>query len=97
MSIDPQRSPERKRRRAEVSDIDMARSPPSPSGADDSAHDDSLFADDLGAFANPEQPAEVSMRATSPGPQHVANDDDDTVTYECVESATIRGKVNIIL
>ena len=52
----------------------------------------SLFADDLGEFAAPQQHDESSMVEDAPIPRHVA-EDTGVVTYHCVDSATSRGKV----
>ena len=55
----------------------------------------SLFADDLGEFATPQQHDESSMVEDASIPRHVA-EDNGVVMYHCVDSATSRGKVLFI-
>ena len=58
-------------------------------------HESSLFADDLWEFVAPVNHDESSMVEGAPFPRHIA-DDSGIVTYQCVDSATSRGKVLFI-
>ena len=71
--------------------------PNSPTPVDDQVQQ-SLFADDLGSFVNPDQRNESNMLNDRlvPTPCHLI-DDGVPVTYEIVSAATNRGKVIISL